>query len=337
MSQSFQGLRPLPDGKPWLVLADKEFHDIAKDMIERSIPGSMEAAWVEWKVFPDGTPNIRFDANSIEGRDVIFIGSVERHLLPFMSLCYAVPRCLARTFTVVVPFYPTGTMERVETEGEVATAKTLARMMSATPSPQLGETTFIFFEMHALATRFYFSDNIKVQLHTAVPLFLRHLDKLTKREGAKPMIAFPDEGAKKRFGRFFRDKFEICLCIKTRIGDKRELVLQEGAPAGQHVFIVDDLVQSGGTLVAARDLLYAKGASKVSAYVTHGVFPRESWKRFLVENTPKGLKPFESFIMTDSIPHSARAVEGKRPFKVLSLADRLMQLMAPTGVLPAKM
>lgn len=59
--------------------------------------------------------------------------------------------------------------------------------------------------------------------------------------------------------------------------------LKEGNPEGRHVVIVDDLVQSGSTLIECQKMLAERGAAKVSAYVTHGVFPEDSWKRFVPE------------------------------------------------------
>jgi ribose-phosphate pyrophosphokinase len=316
-----------PPTDKWVLLTCPEFASVAKDLLKR-VPNEMEGAWIEWKVFPDGTPNLRFDAESVEGRDVILLGSLDlQNLLPLMSIIYAVPRCLARSFTVILPFFPTGTMERVETEGEVATAKTLARMLSATPSPNLGETTFVVFDIHALATRFYFSDTVKIQLVTAVPLLFKEIALLEATEGVKPVIAFPDEGAKKRFSIYFASKFDMILCIKTRVGDKRELVLQEGNPVGRHVIVVDDLIQSGGTLLSCKDLLYAKGAAKVSAFAVHAVFPKESWKSFLTSNTPKGKRPFHHVFVSDSVPKVAQVLQGKSPFKILSLAERLAELI----------
>ena len=335
---SLHGLRPFGFQNPWLVLACPEFADIAKEMVETAPRGTMDLGSIQWKVFPDGTPNLKFDAQVIEGRDVIFLGSVRENFLPFFSICYAIPRCLARTFTVICPFFPTGTMERVEKEGEVATAKTLARMMSATPSPQVGDTNFAFFDMHALATRFYFADSIKAHLLTAVPLLQHHLAFVTNHDGSKPVIAFPDEGAKKRFGGMFKDHYEIAYCMKTRRGNRREVVLQEGNIKGKKVFIIDDLVQSGGTLIECKDLMYTMGATSVNAYVTHGVFPRESWRKFLPENTPKGKRPFDEFVLTDSIPSTSRAVKGKAPFRVLSIGDQLVSMLASPKLLsPSKL
>ena len=64
-----------------------------------------------------------------------------------------------------------------------------------------------------------------------------------------------DEGAKKRFGGFFKGKFPMIVCCKERVGNERRLRLAEGSAQGFHCVIVDDLVQTGGTLRNCKNLL----------------------------------------------------------------------------------
>ena len=125
--------------------------------------------------------------------------------------------------------------------------------------------------------------------------------------------------------------------LQVRDGDKRIVRLKEGAPRGRHVVIVDDLVQSGGTLLECARLLTVTGAAAVSAFATHGVFPNGSYKRFLAGGEAAGgsgsgsaagggngasgsVAEFRYFWITDSCPATAAAVAGVRPFEVLSLA-----------------
>ena len=94
-------------------------------------------------------------------------------------------------------------------------------------------------------------------------------------------VAFPDDGAAKRFKDLFTDELEalpgltIVICGKVRDGDRRIVRVQDGDPRDQNVVIVDDLVQTGGTLYECGVALRALGARSVSAFVAHGVFPRQ--------------------------------------------------------------
>ena len=106
---------------------------------------------------------------------------------------------------------------------------------------------------------------------SGIPMLLKRLQKLEDAQNV--VIAYPDEGAYKRFHSFFdRAGYESVVCTKVRQKEKRIVKLKEGEPAGRHCVIVDDLVQSGGTLIECQALLQKLGATKVSAYVTHGRF-----------------------------------------------------------------
>eukprot|EP00662_Eupelagonemidae_sp_cell21_P035829 gene35829-8527_t len=132
-------------------------------------------------------------------------------------------------------------------------------MLSATPLTQLGPASMVFYDIHALQERFYFRDQVRPVLQTAIPLVRREIDRL------KVAVAFPDDGAKKRFGPLFHgpdgELFPNIVCSKVREGTKRTLKITEGKEdvANHHVVIIDDL-----------DLLIAEGATAVSGYVTHG-------------------------------------------------------------------
>jgi len=159
----------------------------------------------------------------------------------------------------------------------------------------------------------------------------------------------------------------------VRDGDKRIVRLKEGEPRGRHVVIVDDLVQSGGTLIECQKLLTSQvgrhwhthpstlltapiillcscrhhldrfrmqstccplchaeqaltslpcslqGAAHVSVYVTHGVFPNQTWERFTAPSNGTG--DGFNFWITDSCATTAAALANQAPYEILSLAD----------------
>ncbi|KAL7175444.1 hypothetical protein ACSBR2_029108 [Camellia fascicularis] len=96
-------------------------------------------------------------------------------------------------------------------------------------------------------------------------------------------IAFPDDGAWKQFHKQVQH-FPMIVCTKVREGDQQIVCLKEGDPRGRHVVIINDLVQSSGTLTECQKVLAKHGAAKISAYVTHGIFPNRSWERFKHDN-----------------------------------------------------
>ncbi|GBC62362.1 ribose-phosphate pyrophosphokinase 4 [Desulfonema ishimotonii] len=272
---------------------------------------------IDWSSFRDGYPNLKIlDAGAARNRDIVFLASFDRpsEIFKQISVIYEIPRLVVRSFKILLPYYPTGTMERVEQEGEIATAFTLARMLSIIPHSASGPSQIVIYDIHALQERFYFSDAVIPRLESAIPLIrarLRHLENIA--------IAFPDEGALKRFSRMFPE-YPLVICHKIREGNQRIVSIREGNPSGRHVVIIDDLVMTGGTLLETRKVLEENGAAKVSAYVTHGVFPDESWKKF----SDAG---FFRFWITDSCPRTAEAVRGKSPFEVLSLDQAIADIL----------
>ncbi|XP_054807440.1 ribose-phosphate pyrophosphokinase 4 isoform X2 [Prosopis cineraria] len=276
---------------------------------------------ISWRSFADGFPNIYIhNAEELRGQHVAFLASFSTPALVFeqLSVIYALPRLFVASFTLVLPFFPTGSFERMEEEGDVATAFTLARMLSDIPVSRGGPTSLVIYDIHALQERFYFGDEVLPLFETGIPLLKQRLRQLPDADNI--VIAFPDDGAWKRFHKQF-ENFPVLVCTKVREGDKRIVRLKEGNPIGRHVVIVDDLVQSGGTLIECQKVLAAHGAAKVSAYVTHGVFPKQSWERFTHKNGSKNA--FTYFWITDSCPVTVKAIANNAPFEVLSLAGSI--------------
>jgi phosphoribosylpyrophosphate synthetase len=156
-------------------------------------------------------------------------------------------------------------------------------------------------------------------LQTAIPLLKKKM-----KETNIDCVAFPDDGAAKRFSALFQDMdLEIIVCGKTRgEGDERTVVIQDGNADGRHIVIVDDLVQTGGTLYESGKVLKEAGAASVNAFVSHAVFPNDSWKRF---NVGGDRACFDKFWVTNSIPTVTEKLPVKDGiFEVLDLFDLII-------------
>lgn len=116
---------------------------------------------------------------------------------------------------------------------------------------------------------------------------------------------------------------ETVICGKIRgEGDERSVVIQTGNPKGKNCLIVDDLVQSGGTLAECAIALKASGSKSVSAFVPHAVFPNDSWKRF-AKGGDRAV--FDTFTVTNSIPTTTDKLPKDDVFKVLDLTERICE------------
>lgn len=298
-----------------------ETHSLAERVAAQS--DAIELRSINWRKFKDGFPNLFIpNAHGIRGQHVAFLASFSSpgKIFEQLSVIYALPKLFVSSFTLVLPFFPTGTSERMEDEGDVATAFTLARILSNIPTSRGGPTSLVTFDIHALQERFYFGDTILPCFESAIPLLLNRLQQLPDSDNIS--IAFPDDGAWKRFHKQLQH-FPMIVCNKVRDGNQRIVRIKEGDPRGRHIVIVDDLVQSGGTLIECQKVLAAHGAAKISAYVTHGIFPNSSWERFKQDTGGKPESGLTYFWISDSCPVTVKEVMSKPPFEVLSLAGSI--------------
>lgn len=330
------------DGYPTILFYAPEMHKLAEEIRSCSKKNPIELGDIDWGEFPDKWPNL-FIRNSeqIRNSHVLFLASLHNPVTIFgqISILYHLPKYLCRSLKVLLPYFPTGTMERIQIQGEIATAYSLAQMLSSIPLTRTGPSEIVIFDIHALQNQFYFSSNIIVRLESTVGLLLNEL-KNKERDQQKYAIAFPDDGAHKRFSYIFDNTiYPIVICSKIRQdNDKRITTVKEGKewiilpnslsfilgnPKGYHCFIVDDLVQSGGTLIECAQALVQHGAVNISAFVGHGIFPNESWKKFLHANNPK--VHFDTFYVTNTYPNTQILID-QPPFKVLSIVDILYSI-----------
>jgi phosphoribosylpyrophosphate synthetase len=219
----------------------------------------------------------------------------------------------------------------------------------------------MIYDVHAPPSQFFFTGHCYATLHSACPLIAARIRAMPAVAdggvGQIDCVAFPDEGACKRFGAFFAAEFgrsgmELVTCCKkrnpppsaadaaataaaavdagpsspkspgSRAGSGRSVVIFDGDPRGKHCLIMDDLIQTGGTLFEAAVALKAAGALSVSGFVVHAVFPDESWRRFLKGGDRGGA--FTRFWLTNSNPHVCAALPVEDVFEVLDLSPQIL-------------
>lgn len=120
---------------------------------------------IAFRKFDDGFPNIFIsNASGIRGKHVAFLASFTSPGVIFeqLSVTYALPKLFVSSFTLVLPFFSTGTSERMEDEGDVATAFTLARALSNIPISRGGPTSLVTFDIHALQVCFHYVGVVNV-------------------------------------------------------------------------------------------------------------------------------------------------------------------------------
>jgi len=221
--------------KKYVIIAAPGMEEFAKRLI-KSDPNRFQYFETSWNKFPDGTDNIFVGGfspkNHIADSNLLFLASFNNNDVTLSQ--YHVLTMLSESFldslTILLPFYPCGTMERVMKEGTVATANTMAKMFSHLPD--VGKPArMIVYDMHTLGNRFYYADNCLADLRSAFPLLIEAIEN-----SEIDAIAFPDDGAEKRFGGHFKKAFpdmELITCGKHRDPKDacaRHVVIKDGCP-----------------------------------------------------------------------------------------------------------
>jgi len=284
---------------------------------------SLRPSYINWDYFPDTWPNITFEpSDTLINKDLVFIMSVSKKEIfaEQLALLVALPRQLIHSLTIVIPYLGPATHERVNYSGQLATVEPILKILSSCiPMTKTGPPIVRIYDIHALQIRFYPSDNITMKLTSAIPVLSNYLK--TKKE--RYAIAYPDDGSYKRFNMFFKESPQV-ICSKIRDGDERKIIIRDRINWPEinqptHVIIIDDLVQSGETLLSCAKALQSYQFNKISAYVTHAVFPNNAWRKFTTSNV------ISEFIITDTNPEVSDVLFGIKPFVVLSIQSHLCQ------------
>lgn len=195
---------------------------------------------VQWDTFAGGMPNVHFEYN---GGDIVFIYDASAMSTTQDAVVHALARNCTGWMKVFIPYLPQGTMERVDQEGTLATAQsTLHSLCASMPMTSHGPVVVEILDIHQTGTRFYTTDRVQY----------RPLSILSQLVPSAEAIAFPDDGAYKRFKHLFPDRV-LFVFSKIRQGDKRVIQLSEVvgdvSTPPTHFVIVDDLTRTGGTIL----------------------------------------------------------------------------------------
>jgi adenine phosphoribosyltransferase len=304
---------PKDDNLP-VIMWHPTMESFAKKMLQVS---NFRPSYVNWNYFPDGWPNITFEPSiTMVNKDIVFIMNIaiKEIFLEQLVLLLVLPRQLINSLTIVVPYLGPATHERVDYSGQLATVEPVLKILSSCiPMTKTGPPILRIFDIHALQIRFYINDNTTMKLMSAIPVLLNYLASKEERY----IIAYPDDGAYKRF-RYFFDDFPQIICSKIRDGDTRNITIGNLPTIDlKNVIIIDDLVQSGETLLSCAKSLKLRGFETISAYVTHAVFPKNAWKKFADSDV------INEFIITNTNPGVSDKLAGIKPFVVLDVQTHL--------------
>jgi len=263
--------------------------------------------------FSDGELSVEIEDN-VRGQDVFIIQSTSApgndHLMELLITMDALKRASAKRITAVMPYFGYSRQDRKLKARVPITAKLVADILTTA-----GADRVLAMDLHAGQLVGFF--NIPVDNLNALPVFLPYL---SEKYGADPLtIVSPDMGGVER-ARQMAGRLEnppIAIIDKRRAGPNQIAEMRVvGEVAGTTCILVDDMVDTGGTLVKAAETLIKQGALKVIACCTHAVLSGSA-----VETITNSA--IEEVIMTDTIPMPKSALlktaDGGK-FTVLSVA-----------------
>lgn len=250
--------------------------------------------------FSDGEIYVQLQ-ESVRGVDCFVIQPtctpVNENLMELLILLDALKRASAGRITVVMPYYGYGRQDRKAAGREAITAKLIADLLTTA-----GAQRVVALDLHAPQIMGFF--NILVDHLYASPVLLDYIRSLNLKD---IVLVSPDVGGVSRTRAFAKklDDAPIAIIDKRRTKHNvAEVMSVVGEVEGKTAIMVDDMVDTAGTLVKGAELLIKEGAKKVYACATHAVLSGPANER--LDNSP-----IESLIVTNSIPHEVGNVSPK--------------------------
>jgi len=257
---------------------------------------------------------------NIRGEDVFVVQSTSfpanDNLMELLVIMDALKRASARRITAVLPYYGYARQDRKSGSRTPISAKLVANLITTA-----GANRVLTVDLHAGQIQGFFdmpTDNL-----FASPLMVRDIKE--RFELANLMVVSPDVGGVVR-ARGLSKRINAPLAIidkrRERAGES-EVMNVIGEVAGYTCILVDDIVDSGGTLVNAADALIAHGAKEVYAYITHGVLSGGAAARI-------GSSKLKELVITDSI-QATDAIKKTANIRSLSIADLISEAIQRTA------
>jgi len=262
--------------------------------------------------FSDGEINAEID-ESVRGMDVFVVQStcppVNDHLMELLILIDALKRASAARINAVIPYYGYARQDKKVLPRAPISAKLVADLITTA-----GASRVLTMELHASQIQGFF--NIPVDHLYASPILMDYLNERFHRD---LVIVSPDAGGVER-ARAFAKRLGVALAIIDKRRDTpnvAEVMHTIGDVTGKDSLLLDDMVDTAGTLTNAAFALKEEGAKNVYAYCTHPVLSGRAIDR-LMES------PLEEVIVTDTIPLRGESASCKK-IKVLSVAPLLAE------------
>ena len=245
----------------------------------------------EVRKFSDGEIFVEIK-ESVRGADIFVVQStcnpVNHNLMELLIMIDALKRSSTNSITAVIPYYGYARQDRKVQPRVPITAKLVADLLTAA-----GVSRVVSMDLHAGQIQGFF--NIPFDHLFSKPVLVEHIRKNYDLE--KLIVVSPDAGGVERARAYAkRLKADLAIIDKRRTGpNEAEALNIIGEVGGKEAMIVDDMIDTAGTLIQAVQVLLEKGAKSVSVACTHGVFSGKAYSRIQES-------PLREVICTNTIP-----------------------------------
>jgi ribose-phosphate pyrophosphokinase len=307
--------------KRLMVFSGRSHTDLAQRIADQLGVG---LGAIEVSTFENGETYVRFD-ESIRGADLFLVqtGSepTDRNVMELLFMIQAAKLASAKRITAVIPLFPYARQDRKAKPREPISARLVADMLQLA-----GADRVLTMDLHAGQIQGFFT--IPVDHMTALPLFARHFRDLGLT-GSDIVSVAPDEGRAKMAVRFAEMiEAEFAIMHKTRPEhDQVEVTEITGRVRGKTAIVGDDVIMTGGTLIANVHALREQGVEGVYVYATHGVFCDNALEKFHDA-------PIDGIVVTDTVPIDPRTMPQNMTVLPVGqlLAETIMNVFADDSV-----
>lgn len=260
--------------------------------------------------FSDGEFQPSFEEN-IRGRDVFIVQSTfppADNLLELLMLIDAARRASAKTIVAVIPYFGLARQDRKDKPRVSVASKLVANLLTAA-----GVQRIITIDLHADQIQGFF--DVPVDHIYASSIFTNYILSMNL---PNLIMASPDTGGTRRaaaYAKHLNTGFVICYKQRSKPNEIAQMDLV-GDVKGKNVIIMDDIIDTAGSITKAGNLIMEKGASSVRAFCTHPVFSGEAYEK--LENSA-----FEEIVVSDTIPLKKQLDK----ITVLSTADLFAEVI----------
>ncbi len=300
------------DSKRLMVFAGRSSQDLGQRIAGRL---GIDLGAVTLKTFANGEIYVRFE-ESVRGADVFLVQStcrpVNDSLMELLVMINAAKLASAHRITAVIPWYGYSRQDKKSAPREPITAKLIADLLSAA-----GVNRVLTMDLHAGQVQGFFG--VPVDHMTALPMFVDDFrERVYQGDLTEKLVVVSPDAGRAKLANHFAERLGATLAVLTKQRpdhNEAEITLLIGDVEGRAAILIDDMIDTAGTLCAGAKVVADAGATRIFAAATHGLLSGRAVER-LRESV------IEQVVISDTVPLPEEATDSDL-FRVLSVAKIL--------------